>query len=487
MQRYCLPRLHDLIFIVIFVGGFVLGTRMLNTDSDLGRHLTLGSYILQSRRVPTQDILSYTKAGAARPPYEWFSQVLFAAAYRLGDMDGVVLLSSLVIAASFTVAFADAVRRSRAPVLSLFVAGWAAAASSLHWLARPHIFSFLLLAVWLLMLERVRRGERQPLWTFALVMLVWANVHGGFVFGFLAYAAYLVGWLLEGRRRPDQGWSPQKLLFVGLASLVASGITPDLWHNWDAVLGNRSAYVLSRTIETMPLNPALPNAWPFLGLLVLSALLLLLRPRHVAAAHVLLLAGLATASVLMARNVPLFAVAAAPLCSEWLAGLLQRFGYWLRLEDALTRIDLGLRGFVWTGVAVVLAIGVLAFHRNMVNAPAYGFSPTSFPVGAADWVQQHPPSGNMFNDFNWGGYLLFRLWPQQRVFIDSQSDFYGEALTRESVAIEAAEPGWQKSLDQYSVGWMLVPANSGLAQAAAASPAWTVVYRDGMSVVITRK
>src|SRR5512142_1724298 len=119
MQRYGLPRLHDLLFIVVFVGGFVLGARMLNTDSDLGRHLTLGGYILQSGHVPTQDILSYTKAGASRPPYEWLSQVLFAAAYRLMDLDGVVLLTSVVIAAAFSLVFLDAVHRSGAPLLSL--------------------------------------------------------------------------------------------------------------------------------------------------------------------------------------------------------------------------------------------------------------------------------------------------------------------------------------------------------------------------------
>ncbi len=487
MQRYRLPRFHDLIFIVILVGGFVLGARMLNTDSDLGRHLTLGSYILQSGHVPTRDILSSTRAGLARPPYEWLAQVLFAAAYRLADLDGVVLLTSLVIAAAFAVVFTDAAGRSHAPVLSLFITGWAAAASSLHWLSRPHVFSFLLLAIWLLMLERLRRGEPQPLWAFPLVMLVWANTHGGFLFGFLAYGAYLAGWLLEGPRHTDDGWTAQKLLFVGVLSLATSSITPDLWHNWDAVLGNRSAYVLSRTVETMPLNLALPNAWPFLGLLILSALLLLLRPRHVAPAHVLLLAGLAAASLFMGRNVPLFAIAAAPLCSEWLAGLLQRFGYWLQLETALTRIDLALRGFAWSALTVLMAVGLLAFHRAAVHAPFYQFSPGGFPVAAVDWTQQHPLSGNMFNDSNWGGYLLFRMWPQKRVFIDSQSDFYGEAFVRQYLSILDGTPGWDMMLAQYHVGWMIVSPSTPLAAQARDSGRWQVAYEDGTAIVLVRR
>src|SRR5512143_200797 len=129
MQRYRLPRLQDLLFITVFVGGLVLGARMLNTDSDLGRHLTLGNYILQSGRIPAQDILSYTRAGDSRPPYEWLSQVLFAAAFRLLGFDGVVLLTSVVIAAAFSLVFQDAAKRSGAPLLSLLIVACAATAS----------------------------------------------------------------------------------------------------------------------------------------------------------------------------------------------------------------------------------------------------------------------------------------------------------------------------------------------------------------------
>src|SRR5512138_3641789 len=108
LRALMLPRLHDLLFIVVLAGGLLLGTRMLNTDSDLGRHLVLGNYILDERRVPTTDILSYTKAGEPRPPYEWLSQVMFALADRLLGLDGVVLLTALAIGAAFTLVFAEA-------------------------------------------------------------------------------------------------------------------------------------------------------------------------------------------------------------------------------------------------------------------------------------------------------------------------------------------------------------------------------------------
>src|SRR5512135_1260982 len=143
MQRYLLPRLRDFVFILLLAGAMISGPRMLNTDSDLGRHLTLGDYILTSGRMPTQDILSSTRAGQSRPPYEWLAQVLFALSYRILNLDGVVLLTSTAIAAAFAVVYLDSVRRSNWPILAMFTTFWAAAASSLHWVSRPHVFTFL--------------------------------------------------------------------------------------------------------------------------------------------------------------------------------------------------------------------------------------------------------------------------------------------------------------------------------------------------------
>src|SRR5512142_1234179 len=101
MRRFFLPSLGDCLFISVFVGALLLGSRMLNQDGDLGRHLTLGTYILDSHTIPVRDILSFTETGRPRPPYEWLSQVAYALAFRVLNLDGVVLLAALGIAASF--------------------------------------------------------------------------------------------------------------------------------------------------------------------------------------------------------------------------------------------------------------------------------------------------------------------------------------------------------------------------------------------------
>jgi hypothetical protein len=486
MVRVVLPRLGDSIFVVILAGCLVLGARMLNTDSDLGRHLTVGNYILDTHSIPTQDILSFTRQGDSRPPYEWLSQVAFASAYRAWNLDGVVLLTSIAIAAAFTLVFLDSLGRSRSPIIALGITALAAVASSVHWLTRPHVFSFVLFAVWLRDLERLRRGELLSVWRFPILMLIWANAHGGFLFGILAWAAYGAGWLWERVRRRAKRDVGIRLLVVGATSLLASVITPDLWGNWVAVLANRSAYVLNRTAETMPPRLGAPSAWPFLLMLILLLAVIPAALRRLAPAQLVLLGGLAAMSLVVARNIPFFAIAVAPVLTQWLSEALEPQSRWARQEQTVFKLDVALHGHAWSTLAVVAAAAWLSYLAVTGRTPIYQFNPGVFPVDAADWIVKDPPPGNMFNDFNWGGYLLYRTWPMKRVFIDSQSDFYGEGLTRQYEQMILARGNWQEYLWKYGVDWIIVPPKSALSTRLAVDPAWRTLYEDETAIVIAR-
>jgi len=459
---------------------------MLNTDGDLGRDLTLGDLILTTRSIPVTDVFSWTKTGQPRPPYEWLAQVLLSAADRLLGLDGVVVLTSCVIASAFVIVGFDAFLRSSLPLSSLLISAGAAIASSLHWLARPHVFTFLFLALWLGGLDRIRRASNSSWWELPLLMVLWANTHGGFVFGFAAWIAYFAGWLWESRGGRVMKATGAKLLVTGGASLLASFITPDLWHNWDAVLGNRSAYILSQTAETMPPQISMQAVWPFILLLVVAVVLAILNARRVLAPHLLLVLGFAAAALLMARNIPLFAIAVAPILALWLSQFLRNRTAWPRWEDALTRVESSLTGSFWPFVSVLVVSGILALHLASTGGSRYRFSSQVFPVEATDWIEANRPSGLMFNDFNWGGYLLYRLWPSERVYIDSQSDFYGEQFVRQYAALLAASPGWEDQFSQVGIGWAVVPPAAPLAQQLRRAAGWHAAYQDSTAAVFVR-
>jgi len=480
-------RFSDIVFIMVLVVALALGQKMLSLDSDLGRHLTLGGYMLDERTIPTRDLFSHTRTGLSRPPYEWLPQILFTLAYRLLGLDGVILLTSLIIGTTFTLLYKFANRRSGSPLSALIFVLIAAGTSSIHWLPRPHIFTFLLLAIWIEQLDKLAKGVGVAVYTFPIIMLFWANLHGGFIFGILAWIAYFVGWFWETWRNKQNKTIGKNLLIAGSSSLVATIITPDLWHNWDAVLNNRSAYILNRTVETMRPNLTDPSVLPYTLLLLLTILLLTLNWRSIKASHLFLLAGLGLMSLLMARNIPLFAIACTPILSELAHNYFSKFKAWSQIQERFAGFGSTSGQVIWPVLVTFLVFAFFIYFHFCKGPHIFQFDPAVFPVEAANFLEENPPEGNMFNDFNWGGYLLYRSWPRYNVFLDSQSDFYGEDLIREYDQIMSAGGNWEGLLRDYQVDWVLIPANSGLANAMINNDDWKIVYNDNTAMIGIQK
>lgn len=479
------PSLADIIFVAVFTLVLATGSQMLSIDSDLGRHLTIGNYILDNLTIPTRDLFSHTLSNQSRPPYEWLSQILFALADRLLGLDGVIILTAATIAITFRLVFLFASRRCGSPIVAFSITFLAIGASSIHWLPRPHIITFLLLAIWIENLDQLRKGRTVNLILFPLIMLFWANLHGGFVFGILVWLAYMAGWIWEKRQKKADHQAGRKLLFVGLTSLAASVITPDFWHNWEAVLNNRSSFILSRTAETMPPDLTSASVFPFTILLGLTAVLFLMNYRILPASHFFLLAGLGMMSLLMARNIPLFVIACTPVVSELTEELLSRLKVWQRIKERFSGFTGQSQWTIFPLATTVLAILFFANQYFNHDQSTFQFSSRVFPVQALDWLEDHPQKGRMFNEFNWGGYILYRIWPHQQVFLDSQSDFYGEPLMRDYDQIVSMQRNWESLLEKYQVDWAILPANWPLA-GELSSQGWEPVYEDQTAVVLVK-
>jgi len=459
---------------------------MLSIDSDLGRHLTLGDYILENRTVPTHDLFSHTLAGESRPPYEWLSQILFATAHHLLGLDGVILLTAVMISVTITAVFYQSVRSSHSPLIALLVTLLVAAATSLHWLPRPHIVTFLLFAIWVNLLERIQKNKAAPIFLFPLLMLLWANLHGGFIFGILALAAYIAGWLWDKWRSQAPNEIGKNYLLIALSSLGASIITPDLWRNWEAVLNNRSAFILSRTVETMPPNLTDASTAPFLVLFLLVVFFGFINKHYVSASQVLLLSGLGLIALLVTRNIPLFAIACAPFLAEWIVTKASLAPAWKVLDARFASLYVQNRTLAFPLMVVIFAT-ILFAHRYSDNKQTYQFNSEVFPVHAANWLEENPVEGNMFNEFNWGGYLLYRSWPRDLVFVDSQSDFYGEPLLRDYETILLTRGSWRDLLHHYHIDWVIVSPQTPLAIQLKRDNQWMTVYQDPVAIILQQK
>ena len=477
-----------------------MGPRMMNIDGDLGRHITIGETILDQLAIPTMDLFSHSMYGEPLTPHEWLAQVIFALAHRWMGLDGVVFLTALVLAAAFYVVLRLVmIQDGGLPLLSLAVTILAAAASSLHWLTRPHIFTILFCAIWLYHLEAVRTCRSNKWWIFPVLMLVWVNLHGAFIAGFVITGVVLAGemwelWIEQKDQNPDHRRRVIGLISLGaISSFFVTFINPAGIKLWSTSLGYiRNQYLVSHTAEYLPPNFHDSSTFPFLLMIVLLIVLIGYSRRKLPVAWLGLVGAWTGMGLYSVRNIPLFAVSAAPALAFLGAGILQEiaiFQAFRKVEFRLIETEKSLRGSLWP-ILVVIITGLL-LNNQYFTSPDQSinrFDPEVFPVEAVDWLESHPVEGNVFNYFPWGGYLLYREWPGMRVFIDGQTDFYGEELTREYEEVITLGQDWQAVLGKYDVQWVIMPNESLLAEKLELlNDDWQLAYQDSTADIFVRR
>lgn len=472
-----------MLFLAVFLAALLLGPRMLNIDGDLPRHLLMGKIVLETHSIPTTDIFSHVYEGKPLVPHEWLAGVVFYIIYTPLGLPGVVLLAAFLLATTFVLVYEETRRLSQRRLASLALTAWGAAITSLHWITRPHLFTMLFLAIYLVWSNKLQSGKSKHFWLFPLTMLLWSNMHGEFIAGLLILGAYGAGWLwdyLFSAVKPSLEIG-KKLALAFFSSLLVTFINPFGLHTWETVFGYiNNRYLMSRINETNPPDFSQPQFLVLLALLGFSIFLLATQKEKINTGQAFALAGFSMMSLLAARNVHLYGVAAPLLLAGALAdrtmpNILQK------VETLFAHIEKNLHGLVWP-VVTVLLIGSLALTGAL--GVDNRFSPKIFPVQAVDWLENNPQTGKMFNAFDWGGYLLLRLWPAHLAFIDSQTDVRGDVSREYEKVITLAE-GWQATLEQYDAQWVIIPPGWPLAKALA-SENWREAYRDETAIIFIR-
>jgi len=345
----------------------------------------------------------------------------------------------------------------------------------------------LFLALWSKRLEQAVTQKNIPLWQFPLLMWLWANTHGAFIAGFVVLGAYLLEWAWEGlqNRQPNKEIG-HILLSIGFSALAVTFINPRGWLLWQTSLGYiGNQYLVDHTAEYMSPNFHLSMLRPFLLLLALF-FFSLSQGIRLKLRQSILLAGWASMSLYSVRNVPLFAILTAPILAQILQSIAAKLPHLQRQEANLARIENQLRGFFFPLLGVALLMGAFANGIRLDSAGKGNFyDPKIFPVQAVTWLEENPQAENVFNYFPWGGYLLYRNGLQAQVFIDGQTDFYGEALTRQYETVLLGKTGWEEILTQYQVGWVLLPPEMPICTILQ-QQGWREAYRDQTAVILVR-
>ncbi|MBV6396700.1 MAG: hypothetical protein HFACDABA_02300 [Anaerolineales bacterium] len=476
-----LPQLRDILFFAVFLAALALGPRMLNMDGDLPRHLLTGRFIAETRSIPTVEPFAYPYEGRAYVSHEWLTDLLFYWIQNSFGLAGLVLLSAALLASTFTVIYSHASQRAdaRLPVLLLTLFG--AAVTSLNWVARPHLISMFLLALWLVWTDKLARGEKFPAWIFIATMILWSNLHGEFIAGMLVSLAYTLGWTMEFlfNRLNTDPQTGRRLWIVFLAAGIASLLNPATYHPYVTLIGFvNNDYLMSRMSEANPPDFSQPGFTILLGLIAVSILLLALNPKRLSAGQAFLLTGFTAMSLMAARNVHLYGVVAPFALAETLHSLSRLAGI-RSVEATLKQIEGQARSARWM-IVTVIVFSVLVLGTRVRNI--YAFDSTFFPTQAVAWLEENPQQGRMFNDLNWGGYIAWKLWPEQKVFADSMADVSGEMTRAYETAITLA-PGWETIFTTYDIQWVILPRDSALVRGLQTA-GWELIYDNETTEIV---
>jgi hypothetical protein len=487
-----LPSYSDWLFAALIGWLFVVGHgwSALLADGDTGWHIRAGEYILAHGRLPVTDPFSFTRTGQAWFAWEWLSDVLFAGASRLLGLKGVVLLAGLAIALYLTVLVRHMLWRKANAFVALAVCLLGAGASGIHYLARPHVFTLLLLAVALWLVDRDREKPTRAVWLLVPLTAIWANLHAGFLALLACLAIRIAGGAIEAcwERRPlGAVWRGLTLLTACSAASLANPYGYKLHLHIAGYL--RSDWIREAVDEFQSPKFRSESAIQFEILLFagLIAAGLLLRRRRVTGA--LLILAWAHAALVSVRHVPVFVVVAAPI----LAAEVSR--WWAAWADGQpARSVAGVfnslaldftRGFRRTSLWPVALVAALVLVGAPLRWPR-DFPAAKFPVELTKRQEALLAGARVFTSDQWGDYLIYRFYPRQRVFIDGRSDFYGKDLGKLYLRVAYGHGEWRSTLERYGIGLVLAPVEWPLASILRREPGWRLVEEDRQAALFER-
>jgi hypothetical protein len=482
------PSIPAVVFVLLaLVIPFGLQQPVLNADGDLARHLRHGRWMLEHRQLVHQDPFSFTRPGAPFLGFEYGMQLLYALAERFGGLPAVAILAGLIIATAYGLLARFLLRRGVDPLLAYLTTMVAAVLGAGHWLARPHLISFVLSLVLLEMLE----SRRQPrYWIYALLFAVWANLHGGYVLGWILIGIYLCGTLLEylSSRAPEEAARARHLAAALAISIAAALLNPygiELHRHVIQFFGER--FIMDNTAEFVSPNFHDADGKIFLVALLLCLVAIVLTRRRPSAPRLLLVLVLIAFALTAIRNIALFGLLAVPIVALHINSDWERLSYGRGFRERFNAAARRTSTWPWI-VAVTVFLVVLAGFRGRVGSVALlkdGFDPQTFPISAVKEARRAGLQGHLFSEFAWGGYLIY-AWPEQRIFIDGGTDFFGSKLFEEYATIRQMRPGWRVRMDKWDISLALLRRKGALAHELVRDPRWSLWYCDSLAVLLQR-
>ena len=466
--------------LLVFVAGRCLCPM---DETDLFFNLRLGEVVLRTHAVPTTNLLSFTWPDARDVNLAWLFQIALALAHRAGGIPATVILKTAFVLATFAVLWRVGRRRGANPALLAAALALAAWAAEPRFVERPHLVTFLGLAITLLAVERAEAGRDRALWALIPAGLLWANANSCFFLAPSVLLLYAAGALIDGRRADARR-----------AALVAAALVPLILATPSraAALGYIANHF--RMPYLRPLQEYRPATWPldgpffFLAAAVAVAIACAPRGRWRTFLPVIALGLLGARRI---RFVPEFALLAAPAIAGAVSERLRRIS-----EEDGAGVARGGKLSASTIAAGAVAAGllILAVAPRAADASAgrpwldLGVEAGLVPRAAIGFAEREGLRDRMYNDLEVGSYLTWDGWPRHRVFQDPRINGYPDEFHAILRRADLGRGEWQDLMDRFGVTSALITYPSVNPRGALFDPArWALVYRDRDALLFARR
>jgi hypothetical protein len=432
-------------------------------DGDTYWHVVAGAAMLDRHAILASDPFSYTFNGAPWQAHEWLSEIFMALAYRAGGWGGVALLSAGAFALTAGL-LCWHLGRWLAPSAQAIVVVLALACMAGSLLARPHLLALPLLEVWVFGLASARSEHRAPHWSLWPAMTLWANMHGGFAFGFLMLALFGLEAAIEepDKRKTLISWS-----VFGIGAVLAALLTPHFVQGLLFPFHLMAMSTLGDIGEWQPMGAA--GLARFSLIIAAGLYFLLSRGVKLPVMRIAMVLVLLYLALSHERHQMVFAAAVPLILAEPVARALG------------TRAQMWRPRLAWVLPALALGVAIGALRLG-VDVPRGGRLVT--PQAALAHVPRDIRTRPVLNDYGFGGYLIFEgVHP----FIDSRAELYGDAFLGNYAKIISPDPKTlAATIARYRIVWSIFPPTSPVVAMLDRTPGWHRVYGDDIAVVQLR-
>jgi hypothetical protein len=484
-----------LVFVLLLI--LFMGAARPVFDPDFWWHLKTGQYIIETHAIPHADIFSVVYFGREWVTHEWLSEAIIYLIHHTLGYAGLVVSFALVIVSALWLAYRRAAQRVGHPAVAGFALILGALAAGSTWGARPQMFSFLFASIFIYVLaDYAERGEGRRVWWLVPLIILWVNMHAGFALGLALIALTIMGiildhWLLESERRVSLWRQVRPLCFVLGISTLAVSLNPSGARIYMYPFETLTSQAMMKYIQEW-FSPDFHKLMflPMAALMLMTFAALALSKKRIRPGELLLLCATAYASLRSARNIPFFALVAMPLLAEhsWIWITSHPWGEWLtRPEKREEGSKVALKMVLNALLLIVIPVALCVLRVTSVVASQADSEAENFPVAAVEFMRKERPPQPIFNEYAWGGYLIWKLSPDYRVYIDGRADVYGDRFLEEFLKTHDGINNWRAPLDRYQIRTVMIEPGAPLANLLREDASWNKVFEDQQAIIFVKR